>query len=312
MAKKQFIIDELNTGNKQQLNDLLNISKGQGNDFIKKNIIIDPTLKAFIPPLTLEEIIQLESNILAEGIRDELIIWENPQKKGAYVLIDGHNRFSIASKHNLDFKVKVMTFANEEQVQNWMIANQLGKRNLTETQKAYLRGKQYQQEKKNKGTNQYNSGVDKMSTPSESQGVDKMSTPQKTHEKLAEQYKVSSKTIQRDEKYAEQIDMIVGEDSQLKWQILNKEIDLPKNILPTLAQQVSKKITQIREDLKNGKPVRVILQEINPQSIKSPREEELAQIQKETIQQIQTAVKKKDKSLIDTAIQGLKTLKNKF
>lgn len=312
MAKKQFIIDELHQGNPKELNDLLSISKTNDKDVIKKNISVNPYLKAFIPPLTNEELQQLEGNILKEGIRDELIVWEDPQKSKQYFLIDGHNRFGIAQKHGLDFKVRVMAFDTEEQVQNWMIDNQLGKRNLTEIQKAYLRGKQYQQEKKIFGANQYKTGVDILTTPHTQSGVDILTTPQKTHEKLAHQHKVSPKTIQRDEKYAEQIDTLVGEDSQLKWQILNKEIDLPKNILPTLTAQKDKRIQQIREDLKKGKPVKAILQEIKPKSVKSPREEELNEIKKETFIHIQKAIKTRDKSLIDTAIHRLKSLRDKL
>ena len=60
-------------------------------------MIIDPEFKALIPPLAPEELAQLEANILADGCRDPLVTWRG-------ILIDGHNRFAICSKHRLEFQ----------------------------------------------------------------------------------------------------------------------------------------------------------------------------------------------------------------
>ncbi len=310
--KKQFIIDDLSE-DKQKFEDLLNIQVAPKDAQIKKNITIDKQLQAFIPPLTEEEFNQLENNILAEGIRDALIVWQNPQQEGKYILIDGHNRYAIAQKHQLDFDIKIIKFDSLMEVQNWMIANQLGKRNLTEVQKAYLRGKQYQQEKKALGANQYQSGVDILTTPPDKSGVDILTTPLKTHEKLAQQHKVSPKTIQRDEKYAQQIDLIVAEDYELKWKILNKEIDLPKSALPLITEQSPTLLQQIRAELKEGKSVKDLLQEIQPKEIKPEvLSSELLMVKKEVIKNIQQVFKNKDKKLIDKIIQELKDLKNRL
>lgn len=310
--KKQFIIDDLNQDN-QKFEDLLNIQTTPKDAQIKQNLVIDNTLQAFIPPLTSEEFNQLESNVLAEGIRDALVVWQNSHQKGKYTLIDGHNRYAIAKKHQLDFNVRILKFDSLAEVQNWMIANQLGKRNLTEVQKAYLRGKQYQQEKKNIGTNQYQSGVDILTTPTEKSGVDILTTPLKTHEKLAQQHKVSPKTIQRDEKYAQQIDILVAEDHELKWKILNKDIDLPKSALPFITEQSPALLQQIRNELKEGKPAKTLLQEMQPNAKSSETlKDELLSTKKEIVRNIQQVFKNKDKKLIDKVIQELKNLKNKF
>ena len=54
---------------------------------------IDPEFESRIPPLTDDEFIQLEENILADGvIISPIIVWGE-------VIIDGHNRFRIAEKH---------------------------------------------------------------------------------------------------------------------------------------------------------------------------------------------------------------------
>jgi hypothetical protein len=90
----------------------------------KISITINPTFKNLIPPLSSEELEQLESNILASGkIRDPLVLWQG-------TLIDGHNRYKIAKKHGLDFTTENMDFKDEQEARNWRIDNQLGRRNL--------------------------------------------------------------------------------------------------------------------------------------------------------------------------------------
>ena len=49
---------------------------------------IDPEFKDLIRPLRRKEYLQLEENILDEGCRDPIIIWND-------YIIDGHNRYSI-------------------------------------------------------------------------------------------------------------------------------------------------------------------------------------------------------------------------
>ena len=90
---------------------------------------IDQEFKALIPPLSKEEFEQLEENCLRDGIRDSLIVWDD---NGEFVLVDGHNRYEIAQKHNLSYNHKRMTFPNREAVIEWIITNQLGRRNIDE------------------------------------------------------------------------------------------------------------------------------------------------------------------------------------
>src|SRR5258706_14004744 len=57
----------------------------------------------YLIPLTDEQKLQLERNILEEGCREPLIVW--PNNKGQMVLIDGHNRLKICQKHGLTYKI---------------------------------------------------------------------------------------------------------------------------------------------------------------------------------------------------------------
>ena len=84
--------------------------------------------KNLIPALSAEEYAQLEANILEEGIREPIITWNG-------YIIDGHNRFSIAKRFDLEYKTTSKHFSNENLVKIWMLDNQFGKRNLTDAQR---------------------------------------------------------------------------------------------------------------------------------------------------------------------------------
>jgi len=87
--------------------------------------------KNLIPALSVEEYAQLEANILEEGIREPILTWNG-------YIIDGHNRFSIAQRFDLEYKTTSKHFASEESVKEWMILNQFGRRNLSNYQRSVL------------------------------------------------------------------------------------------------------------------------------------------------------------------------------
>ena len=107
---------------------------------------VDPEFQGKIPPLTFEELNQLEANILRDGrIINPIIVWEG-------LIVDGHNRFIIAKKHpEIPYTVHETEFANRYEAIIWICKNQLGRRNLTPEQKKYLIGKQYEAEKCSNG-----------------------------------------------------------------------------------------------------------------------------------------------------------------
>jgi hypothetical protein len=92
---------------------------------------IKEEFKKLIPPLTVEEFKQLEQNCLDEGIREKIITWNG-------FIIDGHNRYEIATRWNLEYKTESKYFKNENDVKEWMINNQFGRRNLSNYQRSVL------------------------------------------------------------------------------------------------------------------------------------------------------------------------------
>lgn len=94
-------------------------------------IQIDSEFKNLIPPLSSEERQGLESSLLKEGCRDALVLWGD-------ILIDGHNRYEICTKHNIPYKTVQREFKSRDEVIEWIILNQFGRRNLPAHERARL------------------------------------------------------------------------------------------------------------------------------------------------------------------------------
>jgi N6-adenosine-specific RNA methylase IME4 len=103
----------------------------QGYNRSEQVIVIREDFKKLIPALTVEEFKQLEANILSEGIRDPLVVWDG-------YLVDGHNRYTIATQHGLEYKTVNKEFKDGNAVKEWMILNQFGRRNLSNYQRSVL------------------------------------------------------------------------------------------------------------------------------------------------------------------------------
>ncbi|GAB3049700.1 ParB N-terminal domain-containing protein [Spirosoma pulveris] len=191
---------------------------------IKQHILVLPELADYIPPLLPEEFKQLEENIIQNGCREALLVWETTSDRlpdlettdTAYILIDGHNRYAICKKHHVDFKVHLMNFPSLEQVKFFMIDNQLGRRNLAPEQVSYLRGLRYLREKQEKG--KYNREEQKgQNVPFEDEDAvhkqdqsksEAITKVQNTAQKLGKQFNVSEKTIKRDGIYAQGLEKL--------------------------------------------------------------------------------------------------------
>jgi hypothetical protein len=198
------------------------------------NFRIDEELRLLIPPLSKEEYEQLEENIRQWGCLDPLKVWPVPDTDDV-VLLDGHNRFAICSEHNVSYVTESVPLLDRAAAIDWMIANQLGRRNLSAEQIGYLRGKQYQQDKQEitnpGGSNQYREVV----------GQNDPQPPNSTAAKLAKEHRVSERTIKRDADYAKAIDDIVAATTpEVKQQILGGDSKLTKSAILKMAKLARK------------------------------------------------------------------------
>lgn len=142
---------------------------------------IDKEFETLIPQLTLEEYQQLEKNLVRDGCREPLVVWNG-------TIIDGHNRYKICRKREIEFQVKEMEFDDRQAAIEWIILNQFGRRNLPAFQRGALalRLKPIIQEKAKE--NQIKSG-----------GAvrQKSAQPVKTRDELAKLAGVSHDTIEK-------------------------------------------------------------------------------------------------------------------
>lgn len=238
---------------------------------IKKQIQILPELEQLIPPLLAEEYQQLERNILQEGCREALLIWQTTTQilsenalddsQIVYVLVDGHNRFNICSKHGIDFKIHLIDFKSLFDARQYMIDNQLGRRNLSPEQISYLRGMKYLTQKQEKGKYErlehkgqnvlYGDealpiGAKERDLEHKGQNVLYEQESVSTSEKLGQKFNVSEKTIKRDAEFAKGLEKLAP---TLKADILSGKIKVKKGLIQNLAKKedIASELTTIEE-----------------------------------------------------------------
>ncbi len=127
-------------------------------ELLEPAIKIDPEFKSLIPPLGAEERSQLLANLLAEGCRDPLVVG-----KGHNILLDGHNRYEICTSEGIEFKTVDIELPDRNAAHDWIISNQLGRRNLMPEAVSYLRGKKYNLQKRQGKRNELTSGQNALS-----------------------------------------------------------------------------------------------------------------------------------------------------
>ncbi|MTI30661.1 ParB N-terminal domain-containing protein [Xanthovirga aplysinae] len=227
---------------------------------IKKKITILPDLKNLIPPLKDEEIKRLEENILTQGCREALVIWKSPDEQ--FILVDGHNRYDICVKLGIDFNINLMGFDNKDTVIDFMINNQLGRRNLTPENASYLRGLKYEREKI-----KFNNINNLKQFQSESPKFDNLEK-EKTAERIAKQFNVSKNTILRDAAYSKGLEKIGQTNPALKTDILKGKNKARKQDIEVIGRnEVSNKILQ---DVSQAKDIRKLASELVPEKPLSP------------------------------------------
>ncbi len=149
---------------------------------------IDSELRDYLSALRSEEYKTLEASILESGCESPLILWEN-------TLIDGHNRYAICTEHDIDFEVEHKAFPDRDSVIDWMLVNQLGRRNLSPDDFRLFIGRLYNSRKKSQGGDRGNQHLAKP----QNDGLP-------TSQVIADEHGTSKATVERAGKQAEAID----------------------------------------------------------------------------------------------------------
>ena len=238
-----------------------------------KELKIDPELRDLLPPMTDEEYKKLEKNIVENGFDENFPIME---WKG--FIADGHNRYSICKKYNIEPVIGTLAYETKEEVMKWMLDIQLGRRNLSPIQRIAVAEKYrplYEKEAKenqSKAGKEYGNGGTKLTAnlPQALDGNEKKRNPT-TDKKLADIADVSEKTYRMGAKILNSDDEdlkqrvksgetsisagykeLIGKTSNKKENINNESITSPSPTTQKETQKpkISEEVKQICEDLK--------------------------------------------------------------
>ncbi|MCL2813300.1 MAG: hypothetical protein FWD23_01740, partial [Oscillospiraceae bacterium] len=80
-----------------------------------REIIIDEQFKALLPALDAQTYALLEESLLANGCLHPLVLWNG-------VLIDGHNRYEICTKHEIPYNTIDKEFGSRDEALIWIIS----------------------------------------------------------------------------------------------------------------------------------------------------------------------------------------------
>lgn len=170
---------------------------------------IDPEFESLIPSLTEAEFKQLEENIVDDGeVLNPIITWQG-------VIIDGHNRWKIIQNNpGIPFKTHELIFFDRYQAKEWILKNQLGRRNITNEQRLRLIGQMQENRKKSVGEHKGNQYSEKMEL-GQNEPI-----PKSTAAQIAEEVGVSESTVKRAEKFSKGIDAIQSVSPEAAQKIL--------------------------------------------------------------------------------------------
>lgn len=215
---------------------------------------IDEEFKNLIRPLYRQEFLQLEANLIEDGCRDPIIIWNG-------VIVDGHNRYEICTKYKIPFRTEEKDFTCREEAIAWICANQLGRRNLTEETRKFLIGMQYENEKivnerKNiLGRNQF-SPPDNSSNDGllENDLSEDLPSRNKTAHKIAHDYHISRSTVEKYASYTRALESIGKKEPNLVPKILSGRYKISHNGVVELSNLPASEVQSINRRLERAGP----------------------------------------------------------
>lgn len=113
---------------------------------------IYPKFKTLLRPLSQDERQRLEWQLIKEGILDPIKYWV---KDGKNYIVDGHNRYEIFQKNESDipggYQATELKFKSEDEALEWILENQLSKRNLNQNERVLYLGQLFEMRKKRRG-----------------------------------------------------------------------------------------------------------------------------------------------------------------
>ena len=253
-----------------------------------RHLIVDPEFRDKIPPLSEDEFLKLEENIVSDGeVREPLVVWNN-------TIIDGHHRWKIIQKHpEIPYRVKDMDFADKWAAIVWMCRNQLGRRNVTDEQKTVLIGEAYKAQKMTQGGDRGTGRDISGKFTASPQSGDLRNG--KTKNIIAKQFGVGGTTVERAEHFLDGLNEAEKVSPGIKESILTGEVKAPKKVISDIRKMPEEKKVEVVEAIKRGDTV---YPEYVPMKNATPVEERPAYNTKDFEVELAAVVSSFDKSSI--------------
>jgi len=230
-------------------NKLTDVSKISHQTVIKASkfeIVIDPEFEELITPLTCEEYNGLEESILENGYdkKKPIITWNN-------TIVDGHNRYVICRKHNIEFTTYEQEFPSRSAAKIWMIDEHTKRRSINEMTRAYLIGTRFLEEKKDVGRSKFSQKIPHC-------GV--IIGYKSTRDVIGKQSNAGHTTVERAAKFSEALNKVVAATGIKRNSILSGLLKSTMRDIVTLASLTheiqSRVIAKVQDgeetDIKNG------------------------------------------------------------
>lgn len=181
------------------------------------DLVIDKEFEELLPVLTPDEFERLEKSILKNGLLDPIKVWQDPETD-KWLIIDGHNRYRILKNNHIkwnnwcDYKILYETdLSTREAVKQWMLEQQLGRRNLSETERYEI-------------VQKFKSVFEKKAKDNQSSGGKGLTNLSKvnTRKEMAKAVGVSEGTYQKIDK------VMQSGNEELKQQLREKKVSVDK------------------------------------------------------------------------------------
>lgn len=203
-------------------------------------IVVNEEFKSIIPPLSKDEFKQLEANIIKDGCRDPLVLWNN-------TLIDGHNRFDICTRNGIEFGTVSKDFDCSEDVVVWMIDNQEGRRNLNNFQRTELQLRKKSAIAAKAKANQVRKPVESVYQIS-----DKQTEPVHALKEIAKAANVSHDTVHKVETILKKAEPEIAQavrENRISINLASQVAELPKEEQRVIAEQPADEIKEVAKEV---------------------------------------------------------------
>lgn len=214
-----------------------------------QQLTVNPKFRDVARPLHEDEFKLLEENILRDGrVLQPIITWKG-------TIVDGHNRWQIIQKYReqgrkIPFETEEMEFPDDWAVVAWICNNQLGRRNLTNEERTYMIGKQYEAEKNSCGAPAGNQNAKKQS----GQNDHFECGPSKTATALGRKHGMAEKSIRRSERFAKGVDTAEELSPGMKNTLLSGKAKVPKSVVAEIPKMEPEQQREVIRAVRSGLP----------------------------------------------------------